>query len=92
MIFNFTENYQFTTQLDLKGHDIEIVVKILGTIINTQLSWDENISEIIRKVNTRMQLLRELQSFGPSNDEMVHFWILFCRSVHEQSMKIPSYF
>ena len=87
MIFNFTENYQFTTRLDLKGKNVEIVdqMKILGTVINTRLSWDENCSEIIKKVNARMQLLRELQSFGATNDEMVHFWILFCRSVLEQS-------
>ena len=32
-----------------------------------------------------MQLLRNLLSFGPSRAEMVHFWILFCRSVLEQS-------
>ena len=87
MIFNFTENYQFTTRLDLKGKNIEMVdqMKILGTIINTRLSWDENCNEIIKKVNARMQLIRELQSFGATDDEMVHFWILFCRSVLEQS-------
>ena len=60
-------------------------MKILGTIINTRLYWEENCSEIIKKVNARMQLIRELQSFGTKNNEMVHFWILFCRSVIEQS-------
>ena len=60
-------------------------MKILGTVINTRLSWDANCSEILRKVNARMQLIRELQSFGASNEEMVHFWTLFCRSVLEQS-------
>ena len=87
MIFNFTENYQFATRLGLKGKNIEMVdqMKILGTVINTRLSWDANCSEILRKVNARMQLIRELQSFGASNEEMVHFWTLFCRSVLEQS-------
>ena len=32
-----------------------------------------------------MQLLRKILSFGASKDEMVHFWIIFCRSVLEQS-------
>ena len=32
-----------------------------------------------------MQLIRGLQSFGATSQEMVHFWILFCRSVLEQS-------
>ena len=39
MIFNFTNNFQFTTRLQLKEENIEIVnqMKILGTIINTEL-------------------------------------------------------
>ena len=32
-----------------------------------------------------MQLLRGVLSFGATNDEMVHLWITFCRSVLEQS-------
>ena len=32
-----------------------------------------------------MQLLRGIQSFGASRSEMVHIWILFCRSILEQS-------
>jgi hypothetical protein len=60
MIFNFTDNYQFTTRIDLKGRNIEIVdkMKILGTIVDSKLSWDDNCSMIIKKVNARMQLLR----------------------------------
>ena len=87
MIFNFTNNHQFTTRLSLKGENIEVVnqMKILGTIINNSLSWDENCSNLIKKVNSRMQLLRNIYTFGASNHEMVHLWILYCRSVLEQS-------
>ena len=87
MIFNFTDNYQFTTRIDLKGSNIEIVdkMKILGTIVDSKLSWDDNCSMIIKKVNTRMQLLRSLKSFGASPQEMVHIWVIFCRSILEQS-------
>ena len=51
MIFNFTDNHQFTTRLDLKGHNIEMVdqMKILGTIINSNLSWNENCDAIINQ-------------------------------------------
>ena len=80
MIFNFTDNYKFTTRIKLKGSNIEVVdsMKILGTVVNNKLSWDENCSLIIKKVNARMQLLRSLQSFGASIEEMVHLWIVFC--------------
>ena len=87
MIVNFTDNHQFTTRLQLKGENIEIVdkMKILGTIITDKLTWDDNCNYLIKKVNARMQLLRGVLSFGATNEEMVHLWITFCRSVLEQS-------
>ena len=57
----------------------------MGTIVDSKLSWDDNCSMIIKKVNARMQLIRSLQSFGATTQEMVHIWILFCRSILEQS-------
>ena len=60
-------------------------MKILGTIVDSKLSCDENCSMLIKKFDTRMQLLRGIKCFGASVDEMVHLWILFCRSVIEQS-------
>ena len=92
MIFNFTENFQFTTRLELKGRNIEMVdkMRILGTIVRSDLSWDENCELLIKKVNARMQLLRGVQGFGASTEEMVHLWIIFCRSVLEQSCVVWS--
>ena len=60
-------------------------MKILGTIITDKLTWDDNCDYLIKKVNARMQLLRGVLSFGASDEEMVHLWITFCRSVLEQS-------
>ena len=57
MIFNFTEKYQFTTRLNLKGNNIEIVdkMKILGTKIKNQLTCDDNCNEIV-KLNSKSSL------------------------------------
>ena len=60
-------------------------MKILGTIVTNRLSWNENCDLLIRKVNARMALLRGVLNFGASNQEMVHLWKIFCRSVLEQS-------
>ena len=58
----------------MKGTNIEILdkMKILGTNVDSKLSWDDNCSMKIRKVNARMELMRSLQSFGASAQEMVH--------------------
>ena len=92
MIINFTNNYQFTTRLLLNNTNIEVVeqMKILGTIITDKLKWDENCDEMISKVNKRMLLLKQTLRFGASREEMVHLWIIYCRSVLEQSAIIWS--
>ena len=79
MIFNFTEKYQFSTRLQLNEKNIEIVdkMKILGTIVNNKLTWDDNCAELIKKVNKRMALIHSMKSFGASIKEVVHM----CRSV-----------
>ena len=87
MIINFTKNYQFSTRLDLEDKKIEIVkeMKILGTIISDTLTWNSNTSQLIKRVNKRMLLLKKLLSFGAPTEEMVHFWKIYCRSIVEQS-------
>ena len=92
MIINFTKNYQFMTRLILNHTNIEVVdkVKILGTIITDKLTWDENCDEIIKKVNKRMLLLKKILSFGATREEMVHIWIVYCRSLLEQSAVVWS--
>ena len=51
MIINFTERYQFHTRLTLINKKLEVVdkIKILGTIIENNLSWNENCMAIIKK-------------------------------------------
>ena len=87
MLINFTNNYQFTSRIQLQGQSIEIVdkIKILGVTVTNQLDWSENTAILVKKVNQRMQLLRAVWGFGYSISEMVHLWKLFCLSVLEQS-------
>ena len=58
MIFNFTKQYQFATDLELNKTKIEVETeqKLLGTILSRNLAWDSNIKSITRKANARMQI------------------------------------
>ena len=51
MIFNFTKNYQFTTSLELNGEKIQFgdETKLLGTVVTSDLKWERNTSEIVKK-------------------------------------------
>ena len=87
MIFNFTNNYKFTTRLNLKSKNVEVVKssKLLGTIITDNLTWDENTSFLVKKAYNRMQLLIKVSSFTSSEDEKKEIYISFIRSILEQS-------
>ena len=87
MIFNFTENFKFSTRLHIKDEKIELVdsTRLLGTIISSDLGWDLNTSSIIKKANARMELLRRVVGFGTPVDDLKTIYILFVRSILEQS-------
>ena len=63
-------------------------MKILGTIVNDTLTWDQNCAHLIKKVNSRMALIRRAKEFGATKKELVHFWIVFCRGTIEQSCSV----
>ena len=92
MIINYTNNYQFSTRLSLNNMNIEVVdkMKILGTIITDKLTWNENCNELISKINKRMLLLKKILSFGATIEEMVHLWIIYCRSALEKCAAVWS--
>ena len=68
MIFNFTNQYQFTTRLSLNNNNLDVVsdTKLLRTIICDDLKWDKNCNAIIKKSYARMKLLKEVVSLNAS--------------------------
>ena len=65
MIFNFTNNYQFSTRLSIQGEPLETVkeTKLLGTILTDDLKWQKNTALIVKRANARMQLLQTVSNF-----------------------------
>ena len=59
--------------------------KLLGVIITNDLKWDANTESLVKRANKRMELLRKVSSFGTSKDEKRNIYILFIRSILEQS-------
>ena len=90
MIFNFTENFQFTTRIRLKDANIEVIksTRLLGTMVTDDLKWDLNTSTIVNKSNARMELLRRVASFGTPEEDLLTIYILFIRSILEQSATV----
>ena len=87
MVFNFTDNHQFSTRLTLDNENLEIVkyAKLLGVIISDNLKWDDNTDYLVKRANSRLELLKKVASFGTSREEKKNIYILYIRSILEQS-------
>ena len=92
MVFNFTKNYQFTPRLFIQGELLEVIerTRLLGTIITSDLRWEQNTSHIVKKANAKMELLRKVASFGAKVEDLKTIYILFIRSQLEQSAVVWS--
>ena len=93
MIFNCTKNFQFSTRLYLENNLLEIIseTKLLGTIITSDLKWHKNTEMITRKGFQRMIILRKLYSFKVEQSDLLNIYILYIRSILEQSCQVWHY-
>ena len=93
MIFNYTDNFQFSTRLYLENTLLDIITetKLLGTIITSDLTWSRNTQMIVKKGYQRMLILQKLFSFKVSMKDMVNIYILYIRSILEFSCQVWHY-
>ena len=87
MIFNFSKKHKFNTRLHLEGTVLDQVreTRLLGLILRDDLSWKSNTDSIIKKAYKRMILLKNLFAFNVPMEDMIEIYILYIRSVVEQS-------
>ena len=87
LVFNFSKKYQFSTNIKLKGEDIETIndIKLLGTKITNDLRWNENTKMIVKSSNKRMQFLHRAAKFTKNVRDLKMIYMLQIRSKLEQS-------
>ena len=87
IIFNYSKNFQFSTDLKLDGDVIETVseTKLLGTIITNDLNWNKNTQSIVRQSNKRMSFLHKASRFTNNSNDLKKIYMLQVRSKLDQS-------
>ena len=65
-------------------------MRLLGVILQDDLSWKANTKSIVKRAYTRMVILRKLVEFNVNTNDMVNIYVLFIRSVLEQSSVVWS--
>ena len=92
MVFNFTKGKQFSTRINMNGEILPVVkeTKLLGTILTDDLKWDKNTASIVKKANSRLQLLRRAREYTDSVEDLKIIYFSYIRSLLEQSCNIWS--
>ena len=87
MTFNFTHDHKFSTRLTLEGDNLQTIskTKLLGTVISDDLKWDDNTKLLVKRANSRMQVLNIISGFNPPIGDMKQIYIAYIRSILEQS-------
>ena len=87
MIFNATDNLQFATRLSVNGHLLEVIneTDLLGVTISSDLTWRSNTRSLVQRAYRRIILLHKLFEFAVPEKDLVTIYILFIRSILEQS-------
>ena len=90
MIFNFSNQRQFTSRIEVEQETVEVITqtKLLGVIVNNKLTWDKNTRFLVQKANSRMRLLHKLVSFSVPVEDLINIYILYIRSIVEQSCQV----
>ena len=95
MLFNFTKDFQFTTEITLKGEKLETIdkTKLLGTIITKGLKWHGNTKYLVRMANQKMRLLHKFSKFTKNKSHLMHIYksqvrssLEYCSTVWHSSL------
>ena len=74
----------------MENNLLEVVheTKLLGTLISSDLTWHANTDMLTKKAYKRMMMLHKLHSFNVDDEDMVTIYILYIRSILEQSCQV----
>ena len=92
ILFNFSKNNQFSTDLMLKGKRVEIFeqAKLLGLILTNDLKWEENTNYLVKDANRRMVMLRAAPKFTSDKHVLKQIYFSRIRCKLEQSAAVWS--
>ena len=78
MVFQPSKTKDFLPQFEIEGTPIELMeqTKLLGVIIDSNLSWTSNTEFIVSRCNSKMWVVRQLKKLGASRSDLID---IFCK-------------
>ena len=85
MIFNPCRSLDFQPEFGFGQDQMEVVehMKLLGIILQSDLKWSMNTSDIVSRASNKLWILRRLKELGAKPYELVDMFTKQCRSILE---------
>ena len=90
MLFNPCRNLDFEPKIELSNKELNMVekTKLLGIMVSSDLSWEENTNFIVQRCNKRIWILRRLKKLGATINDLVDVYCKQIRSIAEYGVPI----
>ena len=90
MVINMSKKYQFVTDLELNGEQVEFVdsARLLGVHVSNDLTWNLNTKHIVKNGNLRLKLLHSAAKFTSNMKDLKIIYNQYVRSKLEYGCKV----
>merc|ERR1712079_971427 len=90
MIFNFSTNKQFCTDIKINGEVIGTVqeARLLGTIISNDLKWEANTKYLVKDSKRRLRILHNAYKFTRNKQHLKQIYMQHVRCKLEQAAPV----
>ena len=90
MLFNPCKTLDFSPKIELSNKELDVVekTKLLGIMISSDLSWEENTNYIVQRCNRRIWILRRLKRLGARINDLLEVYYKQIRSIAEYAVPV----
>ena len=90
MVICFKKHFPALDPVEFNGQSLERVstAKILGVTFRNDLKWNDHVDLITSKAAKRLNLLRQLKGAYVNGKDLISFYCLCIRSVHEYACQV----
>ena len=90
MLFNPCTSLDFMPDIQLDGHQLELVdqMRLLGVVIQSDLKWNSNTDSITSKAYKRLWMLRRLKGLGAKQSDLLDLYLKQIRCLLEYAVPV----
>ena len=90
MLFNTCKNKDFMPDFELGSKKLDLVekAKLLGVVVSSDLSWEENTAYIVKRCNQKIWIIKRLKKLGARISDLLDVYCKQVRCIAEYAVPV----